>query len=271
VGPGNVLHDIIASRRFTVAHLREIHRQDRHGLIVENAHRILDGELPRLPSRGVPSDFYFTVRDTPHQGAALVEHLFLERIPQRFGIDPRAGIQVLSPMHRGLCGVDALNTRLQEGLNPDDTGVAHRGRSFRVGDRVMQIRNDHDRGIMNGELGVVTAAEPAEGALRIRFDAAEEHYQGAQLDDLRLAFAMTVHKSQGGEFPAVILPLFTDHALMLRRNVLYTAVTRARDLLVVVGTRKALQMAVGDDRLTRRQGSFLERLQGHPIEPAPVA
>lgn len=269
VGPGRVLGDLLESEQFPTARLSTVFRQKEGGLIVGNAHRILRGEAPEVPPSGATSDFFFVQRREPSAGADLIRELVVERIPARFGIDPTKGIQVLSPMHRGATGVNALNGMLQQALNSGRPAVSHRGRRFHEGDRVMQVRNDHEREIMNGDLGVVMRVDRATSKLVARFDGIEREYGEAALDDLELAFAVTVHKSQGGEFPAVVLPLYSEHFLMLRRNVLYTAVTRARRLLVIVGTRDALGMAVRDDRRVRRRGELLTRLRGEAMVTVP--
>lgn len=263
VGPGSLLADLLASRRLPTARLTQVFRQREGGRIVESAHCIQRGEVPRIQGG---EDYWFVERDDPAAGARLIERLFCERIPLRYGLEPRRDIQILAPMHRGTTGVDALNQRLQAAFAPEGReGVERRGGRFLPGDRVMQVRNDYDRGLMNGELGEIVGIDEGARQLHVRFDGVEHLYQASQLDDLELAWAVTVHKSQGGEFPAVILPLFTEHRLMLRRRVLYTAVTRAKTVLVIVGHRRALEAAVRQDREEKRHGHFLPRLMGHAV------
>lgn len=270
VGPGNVLADLLGCRRFPTARLQRVFRQERGGLIVENAHRIRRGELPVTPSRGEEADFFFVPRPDAVRGAELVLHLFLERIPQRFGLDPRKDIQILSPVHRGPAGVDALNQAVQQALNPGAPEIAHGRRRFLLGDRVMQVRNDHERGLVNGDLGLISGVDPRRGLVTVTFEGREVFYAGPSLEDLETAFAVTVHKAQGGEYPAVVMPLFGEHIMLLKRNVLYTALTRARRLMVIVGTRKALRAAVADDRPLQRRGELCSRLMGRRMRPVAV-
>ncbi|MEE2712472.1 MAG: ATP-dependent RecD-like DNA helicase [Planctomycetota bacterium] len=267
VGPGSVLKDLITSAEFPVAHLTRVFRQATGSDIVVNAHRINRGEAPRFPDRGEPGDCYFVTREDAADGADMIRHLFCERIPQRFGIDPREGIQVLSPMHRGVTGTEALNRMLQETLSAGAAGIEHRGRKLHVGDRIMQTRNDYDLEVMNGDLGRVIGVDANGPRLDAKFDGRRVSFEKSQLDHLQPAFAVTVHKSQGGEFPAVILPLFGEHFLMLKRNVLYTAVTRARRVLVIVGSPRALHQAIRDDRMARRAGELERRLRGSRLDP----
>lgn len=267
VGPGSILADLISSGEFVVAHLNQVFRQARDSLIIMNAHRINRGETPQFPSKGQPGDCFFIAREDAEDGAALIRHLFCERMPQSFGLDPRTDIQVLCPMHRGATGTEAINETIQEALSAGAQGIENRGRALHVGDRVMQTRNDYELDVMNGDMGRVMAVDPHARTLEAIFDGRRVEFQKQQLDHLEPAFAVTVHKSQGGEFPAVIVPLFGEHFLMLRRNVLYTAVTRARKVLVLVGSRRALHRAIGDDRMTRRGGALRDRLLGRRIVP----
>ena len=265
VGPGSLLKDIIGSARFPVAHLTKVFRQSADSDIILNAHRINRGELPVFPQQGESGDCFFVVRDDPEEGADMIRRLFCERIPERFGIDPRSGIQVLCPMHRGAAGTESINRLLQETLSAGAQGLEHRGRWLYVGDRVMQSKNDYDLEVMNGDLGQVVSLDPTAPSVDVVFDGRRVTFAKEKLDRLETAFAVTVHKSQGGEFPAVVMPLFGEHYMMLRRNVLYTAVTRARRLLVLVGNRRALHRAVTDDRMTRRAGELERRLRGETM------
>ena len=266
VGPGSVLKDLLQSDRFVVGRLTEIFRQAAESDIVQGAHQILRCQIPRFRKRGEDGDAYFVDAGTPEAATSLITRLVCERIPERFHMDPRKDVQVLAPMHRGLAGVEHLNAMLQVALSQGAMPLEFGNKRFFSGDRVIQKRNDYDRDVMNGELGFVLDVFPGNHSLRVGFEGKDPMtYQGKHLDDLDPAFALTVHKSQGAEFPAVILALFPEHQLMLRRSVLYTAVTRARRLLVVVGTRAALSTAVADTRTQERHGLFLDLLSGRTI------
>jgi exodeoxyribonuclease V alpha subunit len=259
VGPGAVLSDIIASGAATVVELTEIFRQAAESRIVVNAHRVNRGELPELaappgdqPSR---SDFYFIEREEPSAARETLLELVTGRIPTRFGLDPLREVQVLTPMHRGELGTVALNQALQARLNPGQPGRVELTRGERVlreGDKVMQIRNDYDRDVFNGDVGVVREirSPDEEGGRGLVVDLADGRpvdYAATDVDQLAHAFAISVHKSQGSEYPAVVIPLLTQHYLMLQRNLLYTAITRGKRLVVLVGSRRAVQMAVRND------------------------
>ncbi|NQU10693.1 ATP-dependent RecD-like DNA helicase [bacterium] len=269
VGPGNFLRDVIDAGVFAVVRLTEIFRQARHSLIVTNAHRVNRGELPLEPEttdppagdRGPAADFYFFAQDDPAAALATISRLVAERIPQRFGLDPKRDIQVLTPMHKGLCGTENLNRELQETLNPHGPELTRYGRLYRTGDKVMQIRNNYDKDVFNGDLGVVTRIDLVEQELTARIDERDVRYDFADLDELVPAYAISVHKSQGNEYPAVVVPLLTQHYVLLQRNLLYTAITRGRKLVVLVGSRKALAIAVRNDRTAARFSRLRERLQ----------
>ena len=268
VGAGNVLDDLIAAidemRRPDVAavvRLREIFRQAAGSLIITNAHRINQGNMPDLSNAG-DSDFYLFKTDDPQRAAELCVELVRERIPRRFAI-PSSDVQVLSPMHRGVAGVGSLNNAIQQALNPPAEGKAQRqagNRVFRVGDRVMQIRNDYDKEVYNGDIGIVAAMDLEMQHLAVMIDGRAVRYDFLELDELVHAFAISVHKSQGSEFPAVVIPILTSHYMMLQRNLLYTAVTRARRLVVLVGQPKAIAMAVRNNRVTERHTGLRERI-----------
>jgi exodeoxyribonuclease V alpha subunit len=259
VGPGAVLSDIIASGAATVVELTEIFRQAAESRIVVNAHRVNRGELPELapPPGGEPtrSDFYFIEREEPSAARETLLELVTGRIPTRFGLDPLREVQVLTPMHRGELGTVALNQALQARLNPGQPGRVELTRGERVlreGDKVMQIRNDYDRDVFNGDVGVVREirSPDEEGGRGLVVDLADGRpvdYAATDVDQLAHAFAISVHKSQGSEYPAVVIPLLTQHYLMLQRNLLYTAITRGKRLVVLVGSRRAVQMAVRND------------------------
>ncbi len=247
VGPGRVLGDIIDSGRLPVARLNQVFRQAAHSAIVTNAHRINAGHTPLPGGRGSDADmedFYFIERDDPEAIADLVIGLVAERLPARLGVDPIEDIQVLTPMKRGELGTVSLNLRLQEVLNPDGTSVVRQGVCWREGDKVMQTINNYDKDVFNGDIGVVEKVDPAGGELMVRFDRQEVAYDLTELDELMHSFAVSIHKSQGSEFPVVVMPLHTQHYMLLQRNLLYTGVTRGRRLVVLVGSRRAVQLAV---------------------------
>jgi exodeoxyribonuclease V alpha subunit len=259
VGPGDVLADLIRSGVVPVARLERIFRQETAGLIVTNAHRALAGIPPVLPKGGELADFYFMERDDPGEAAELIRDLVAARLPARMGFDPRNDIQVLAPMYRGQAGADRLNAMLQEALNGSAPSVTRGGATFRVGDRVIYTRNDYDRELANGDLGRVTAVDPGRGAVTIVFGEAVHRFES--FSDVKLAFALTVHKSQGSEYPVVILPLLLEHHVMLRRAVVYTAMTRARRLLVMVGQHGALARALAETRRDARGSLLRQRLE----------
>jgi exodeoxyribonuclease V alpha subunit len=265
VGPGAVLGDIIASGAATVVRLTEIFRQAAQSRIVVSAHRINRGEVPDLepPTAGATSDFYFVGRDDPEVARTTVVELVADRIPGRFGFDPVTEIQVLTPMHRGELGTAALNAALQARLNPSAGAELARGdRAFRAGDKVMQLRNDYDRNVFNGDIGVIAHVDADAAVLRVDFaDGRVADYERAELDQLVHAYAVSVHKSQGSEYPAVVLPLATQHYMMLQRSLLYTAVTRGKRLVVIVGSRRAVGMAVRNATARQRHTWLAERIR----------
>jgi exodeoxyribonuclease V alpha subunit len=279
VGAGDVLADLIGSRQFPVTRLTRIFRQGPGSGIARNAERINAGQSPRFG--GDAADCFFVEAETPAAVAELVVELVAERLPRRYGF-ARGEVQVLVPMHRGEAGVAALNARLQERLNPtreEIPEVRSGGRVFRMGDRVLQLRNDYDLKVFNGDLGTVGPIDLVEQEVLVRLDDGREvRYPGAALFALTHAYAVSVHKAQGAEFPAVVLPLVTSHAPMLGRTLLYTAFTRAKRLVVLVGQRRALHLAVRDWRRTTRStalegllGGTLEfQWRSHPASPLPV-
>ncbi len=261
VGPGAVLRDLIASSALPAVRLTEVFRQAAQSLIVQNAHRINEGQMPRWDDRDEGGDFFFVERDEPAAAAQAVCELVCQRIPERFGFDPVADVQVLAPMHRGEVGTVALNTALQAALNPIRAQTEGRAPRFRTGDKVMQLRNDYQREVFNGDIGRVRSTDPEDGSLSVDFEGREVRYGDADLDQLQLAYACSVHKAQGSEYPAVVLPLLTQHFPMLQRNLLYTAVTRGRKLVVVVGSRRALALAVKNERTRERFTGLARRLR----------
>jgi exodeoxyribonuclease V alpha subunit len=268
VGPGTVLRDFLSVAGIPAIRLTTIFRQAARSRIVSNAHRVNRGEFPDLSvaAAGQAQDFFFVPEEDPAKLQQLIVDLAHRRLPARYGLDPLTDIQVLTPMHRGPIGAGQLNAALQAALNPPRPGaqeLLRGGRIFRVGDRVLQLRNDYERGVFNGDLGRIMTLDPADQAMVVRVDDREVRYDFSDLDELTLAYAMTVHKSQGSEYPAAILPLHTTHYPMLQRNLLYTALTRAKKLLVIVGTKKALAIAIRNDAIRRRYSGLADRLKGN--------
>ncbi|MBV9528886.1 ATP-binding domain-containing protein, partial [Sphingomonas sp.] len=260
VGPGQVLKDVIASGAVPVVRLTEVFRQAATSRIITNAHRINAGEMPDLTARG-DGDFFYVAADEPADVADKVIELVSRHIPRRFGLDPAQDIQVLSPMQRGGAGARSLNMLLQQRINPPTEQAVERfGHRYGPGDKVMHIINDRERDVYNGDLGVVTAVEHAEAELHARFGTIDTTFDFGELDALQLAYATTIHKSQGSEYPAVVVPLTMQAYTMLGRELIYTAVTRAKRLLVLVGSRKALAIAV-KRRQPRRWSLLHERLR----------
>jgi exodeoxyribonuclease V alpha subunit len=261
VGSGQVLADIIASERIPVARLTEVFRQAAESRIVVNAHRINKGQMPEVPKAGESSDFYFVEINDPEEGVPRIIQMIKERMPRRFGLDPMKDVQVLCPMNRGVLGARNLNIQLQEVLNPNPpTKVERFGWRFSPGDRVMETQNDYDREVFNGDLGTVVRIDDEEGALIASFDGREVSYPFGELDTLVPAYATTIHKSQGSEYPAVIIPVVTQHFTMLARNLIYTGVTRGKRLVVLVGQKKAVGMAVRGGQMKRRWTKLREWL-----------
>lgn len=261
VGAGNVLRDCIESGVLPVTRLTTIYRQSDDSYIIVNAHRINQGEVPEFSKAS--SDFFLFAENDPAKAADWVVNLVSERIAGKFGFDSQQDIQVLTPMHRGEAGVTELNQRLQSALNPPAPRKAelrHGARIFREGDRVMQIHNDYDRQIFNGDIGCLQKIDPDGPALSVNFDGRSVEYDATQLDELLHAYAISIHKSQGSEFPVVVIPILTQHYRMLQRNLLYTAVTRARKLVVLVGSRNAIAIAVNNQRVRQRNTRLADRL-----------
>ena len=266
VVPGKFLGEVLESGVVPFLRLERIFRQGDRSGIVEAAHRINQGRLPSLGSSDSQGDFYFVEAGEPEAAANAVVRICAERIPARFGLRPMRDIQVLCPMNRGDVGVHRLNDRLREALNPAGTEVTRFGRTFRVGDRVLQSVNNYDKDVFNGDLGWVTGVDHAAGRITVSFEDTGVDYDFSELDELQPSFAMTVHRAQGSEFPAVVVPLLTQHYPMLQRNLLYTAITRGRKLVVVVGSRRALAMAVRNDRPGERNSMLGVRLSGTDTE-----
>ncbi|CAO3447782.1 RecD-like DNA helicase YrrC [Azospirillum argentinense] len=245
VGPGQVLGDVIGSGAVPVVRLTEIFRQAATSRIIVNAHRINAGQMPETPKAGEDSDFYFVEAATPETGVAKLIEMVRDRIPRRFGADPVRDVQILCPMNRGGLGARSLNIELQRVLNPPgESRVERFGWTFGPGDKVMQVENNYDKEVYNGDLGIVSAVDTEEGVLTATFDGRPVTYDFGELDEIVLAYATTIHKSQGSEYPVVVIPVVTQHYTMLHRNLIYTGVTRGKRLVIMLGQRRALAMAV---------------------------
>jgi exodeoxyribonuclease V alpha subunit len=266
VGPGSVLADVIASGAVPVVRLTEIFRQARQSRIVTTAYDVNQGRMPDLCTPAAESDFYFIEAQKPEAIQDLIVRLVKERIPARFGLRPHSDIQVLTPMNRTPLGTRNLNQILQRALNPGDAGpeVERHGCTFRQGDRVIQTENDYGRDVFNGDVGIVHKINRVEQELTVSFDGRPVRYDFGDLDALSLAYVLSIHKSQGSEYPCVVIPVHTQHYVMLQRNLLYTAITRGKQLVVLVGTKKALGMAVRRQDTSRRYTSLQRRLLVHP-------
>ncbi len=261
VGPGQVLADVIASAAVPVIRLTEVFRQAAQSRIITNAHRINQGFIPDLDSPATETDFYFVPADEPEKAVARIVEIVSDRIPQRFGLNPMRDIQVLCPINRGGVGARSLNIELQAVLNPAGEDKVERfGWTYAPGDKVMQIENDYDKEVFNGDIGYVKAINGDDGELTASFDGRSVTYGFGELDTLVPAYAVTIHKSQGSEYPAVVIPMMTQHYAMLQRNLLYTGVTRGKKLVVLVGQKKALAIAVRNVSGRRRWSKLKEWL-----------
>jgi exodeoxyribonuclease V alpha subunit len=260
VGAGNVLKDIISSGVVPVVELHEIFRQAKESSIIVNAHRINKGEFPNLQPSQKLDDFYFIEQEDPAKVLELIIHCVKERIPKRFGFDPIDDIQVLSPMHKGTVGAGNLNVELQRALNNREDGITRGGRNYRIHDKVMQIRNNYDKEVYNGDIGRITNIDEEAQEVTIKIDDREVPYDYSDLDELVHAYAVSVHKSQGSEYAAVVIPIMTQHYMLLQRNLLYTGVTRGKKLVVIIGTKKALAIAVKNNKPQKRYTLLLRRL-----------
>jgi len=262
VGAGSVLKDIIRSGRVPVVELNEIFRQASESKIIVNAHKINNGLIPELSQdRGGLEDFYFIEQDAPEQVLHIIEELVSSRVPNRFGLDPVHDIQVLSPMHKGVVGTMNLNMKLQQVLNPSGPELTRGERRFRLNDKVMQTRNNYEKEVFNGDIGKITYINPEDQEVTVTFDGIPVPYDYSELDEIILAYAISVHKSQGSEYSAVIIPILSQHYVLLQRNLIYTAVTRGKSLVIIVGSRKALAMGIKNDRIMRRYTYLAERLR----------
>ncbi len=264
VGPGNALRDFIDSGVVPVVRLTEVFRQAASSKIITNAHLIRQVKMPELRSAGSGCDFHFIERDTPEEIAATLVRLVQDRIPKGHRLDPIRDIQVLCPMNRGSIGVRDLNTVLQSILNPVRPGepaVERFGWRFQVRNKVIQTENDYKKEVFNGDIGTIEKIDPVEQELSIRFDDRLVTYDFGELDEVSLAYAVTIHKSQGSEFPAVVIPIAMQHYMLLQRNLIYTGITRAKRLLVVVGQKKALGLAIRNEQSRKRYSGLLSTLK----------
>ena len=264
VGPGCVLRDIIESEVVPTCRLTQVFRQAAQSAIITNAHRVNQGQMPIFPKGKVDSpgktDFYFISAEDPEKAVVLVRRLVCESMPDRFGLDPIEDIQVLTPMQRGILGNRHLNAVLQEDLNPKGPAVQRYGWTFRVGDKVMQIINNYEKDVFNGDIGRIAGIDEIDQEVVVRFDDRQVKYDFNELDELVLSYATTVHKSQGTEYPAVVMPIHTQHYVLLQRNLLYTAITRGRKLVVLVGSLKSVAIAVKRAHSVRRITMLKDRL-----------
>ena len=265
VGPGNILGDLINSHRIPCAVLTHIFRQAQESFIVVNAHRINQGQFPRQhPCQAPEADFFWIHQENPTKVQKLILDSVCERIPTRYNLDPLREIQVLTPMHKGEVGTQALNVALQDRLNPPGPNVREIKRkfaTFREGDRVIQLKNNYDKEVFNGDLGWIMEADPDEQELYIEFDGNFVHFESSELDELGLAYAVSVHKSQGSEYPAVVMPVVTQHFMLLQRNLLYTGLTRARELAVLIGSERAFKRGLANATAGQRSTNLAYRLR----------
>jgi len=265
VGPGLVLADTIRSGLIPVVHLTEIFRQAGDSRIITGAHSINRGDIPDIFETSKDSDFVFIDREDTEECAATLVSMVRDRLPKHLGVDPIQDIQILSPMHRGNLGIKELNIRLQEALNPrSEFRAEHQlyGNLFRVGDKVIQTSNNYDKEVFNGDIGRIQSLDKVGKQLLIRFGKRDLVYEFSELDELELAYAITIHKSQGSEFPVVVIPLAMQQYLLLQRNLLYTGVTRGKRMVVLIGQKKALGTAVRNESTRNRHGGLLYRLKG---------
>ncbi|HDK27749.1 MAG TPA: ATP-dependent RecD-like DNA helicase [Candidatus Atribacteria bacterium] len=260
VGPGNLLRDIIDSETIPVVRLTKIFRQDRRSLIIVNAHRVNEGKYPIVKGER-ERDFYFIEEEDPGVAAQKIINLCTVRLPSKYKIDPVDDIQILSPMYKGEVGADNLNYRLREALNLKGKQIKYGNHSFKVNDKVMQIKNNYDKDVFNGDIGRINHIDVEENILEVNFYGRKVNYDFSELNELVLAYAITVHKSQGSEYRIVIIPVMTQHYLLLQRNLLYTGITRAKDMVILIGTKKALWIAIKNNKTFHRNTSLKQRLR----------
>jgi exodeoxyribonuclease V alpha subunit len=261
VGAGNVLGDMIESGVIPAVRLTHIYRQARESMIVVNAHRINEGEFPLGSPHAPPkADFFWVEKEDLRELQALILRMVCERIPEAYGLDPMSDVQVLTPMHKGEVGTIALNSLLQERLNAGGRELVRGQRAYRVGDRILQLRNNYDKEVFNGDLGRILDFDTKDEILKAEFDGREVEYGFDELDEIGLAYAISVHKSQGSEYPAVVMPVVSQHYMLLQKNLIYTGLTRARKLAVLMGSRRAMHMGLGNERGRQRHSSLAVRL-----------
>lgn len=260
VGPGNVLREMIQSNTLSVTTLVEIYRQAAGSEIITNAHKINAGVFPPI-SNQESGDCFFIEKEDPQEAIEAILQMIHHRIPKKYKKDPLQDIQVLSPMKKGPLGIENLNQLIQARLNPDGASLQRMGRTYRIGDKVMQTRNNYNKNVFNGDIGFIESIDQTDQVLRIRYEEQLVDYPFSELDELILAYAISIHKSQGSEFPVVIIPITTQHFMMLSRNLLYTAVTRAKELLILVGTKKAGHIAVRNNEVKRRYNGLCQTMQ----------
>lgn len=261
VGAGNVLRDIITSGVVNVVNLKRIFRQAQGSAIITNAHKINKGEFPNL-SGGAKSDFFFIEEEDPLKIVETIRSLCVKRLPDYYKVNPVNDIQVLCPMQRGDTGAHNLNTVLQEALNKSDVSIKYGGTLYKLNDKVMQIKNNYDKGVFNGDIGIITSIDTEDRTLLISYDGNEIDYDATELDEVVLSYATTVHKSQGSEYKVVVSPFTMQHYMMLQKNLLYTCVTRAKKVFVLVGTKKAIGMAISNSKIEKRNTMLSLRLNG---------
>lgn len=265
ISPGNLLADLIVSDAIPVYFLNTVFRQDNESRIIVNAHHILNGELPTMTAGDetidADSEFVFIEVHDPEKVAPVIIDLCTRTLPEKFTRDPSKTIQVLSPVHKGPAGTIALNQALQAALNPASPVVSNSAHAFKIGDKVMHLKNNYKKEVFNGEIGIITAWDGAAQTLTVAYEDRLVNYGPDEMDELTLGYAISVHKSQGSEYPVVVLPLITRHYIMLQRNLLYTAVTRAQNLVILIGTQKALGLALANDRPRMRRSGLARRLK----------
>jgi len=260
VGPGNLLKDMIDSEVIPVIRLTHIFRQREKSLIVVNAHLVNQGKYPILKGKQ-ERDFYFLKEEDPDKAAEKIIHLCTSRLPRSYHINPLRDIQILTPMYKGAVGADQLNQLMRNALNPDGKSLKYGHQQYKINDKVMQIRNNYDKEVFNGDIGNIKEINLEEQVIKVLFYSRIIEYDFSELNELVLAYAITVHKSQGSEYPVVVIPMLTQHFLLLQRNLLYTAITRARKMVVIVGTNKALWIAIKNNKTVKRNTFLRERLK----------
>lgn len=260
VGPGYVLGDIIKSGTVPVCELKKIYRQEGQSQIIRNAHKVRDGQFPYIKNRD-SEDFFFLEKNDPEETVNLILYLLANKIPSSFGMDPLNDVQVLVPTNKGVCGVINLNSRIQKILNPGSAGLLHGNRCFRVGDKVIQLKNNYNKDIYNGDIGIITRIDMELKEAGIDYDGRKVDYSFYEMDEINHSYAISIHKSQGSEFKCVIIPLLTSHYMLLQRNLLYTALTRARELAILVGSKKAIGMAVNKNIVEKRYTNLKELIR----------